>query len=137
MVTVFPTNGAKRKELALAAIELIVAIGILSAALLPLAFSFGQEQRLARAYYFRAIAMEIVDGEMEGLVAGRWHSFSKGSQPYPVRAGAATNLPPGQFLLTIEDARLRLEWKPAKNGQGGVVTREAPLVSGQAIPGSK
>jgi hypothetical protein len=112
----------------LVTLELVVAIGILSAAMLPLAFSFVQEQRLERGYYFRAVAMEIIDGEMEALVAGEWRSFHEGVQKYPLRAEAATNLPPGQFLLTIEEPRLRLEWRPNKHAQGGVVSREASLV---------
>ena len=52
-------------------VELLVALAIMAGVLLPLAYSFTSERRLARAYYNRAVAMEIVDGEMEALVAGR------------------------------------------------------------------
>ena len=77
--------------------ELLVAMALLVGALLPLAYSIVSEKRLARAYYQRAVAMEIVDGEMETLAAGEWATFSSGIHEYPVRAGAATNLPPGRF----------------------------------------
>jgi hypothetical protein len=116
-------NGKK----ALATMELVVAIGILFAAMLPMAFSFVQEQRMARAYYYRAVAMEIIDGEMEVLAAGEWRSFPPGRQPYHVRGQAATNLPPGQFLLTVEPPRVQLEWQPGKPRQGGPVSRQAAV----------
>ena len=44
--------------------EMIVAIGVLTTATVPIAFSFVSETRLCRQYYFRAVAMEAVDGEM-------------------------------------------------------------------------
>ena len=51
-------------------VELLVALAILTGVLLPLAYSFVSERRLARSAYQRAVAMEIVDGEMEVLLAG-------------------------------------------------------------------
>jgi hypothetical protein len=119
----------QRRRLAtgIATIELVVAMGILASVMLPLAFGFAQEQRLARGYYFRAVAMEIVDGEMEVLLAGEWRTYPKGQHSYHVRAEAAKNLPPGQFLLSIEGAQVRLEWRPGKPGQGGTVTRVGSL----------
>ena len=65
------------------------------------AYSFASERRLARAYYQRAVAMEIVDGEMEVLLAGEWRDFPPGTQDYRVHCGAATNLPPGRFILSV------------------------------------
>ena len=108
-------------------IELLVALAILLGALLPVAYSFGSEKRLARAAYQRAVAMEIVDGEMEALLAGEWRAYPAGASTYTVRAGAATNLPPGRFRLAIEASKLRLEWLPALKQHGGSVVREAKL----------
>jgi hypothetical protein len=68
--------------------------------------------------------MEIVDGEMEVLLAGEWLQFAEGPHPYPVKAASATNLPPGRFRLTRDGNRLRLEWLPEKRGNGGSVSRE-------------
>ncbi len=107
--------------------EMIVAIGILAFVMLPLAFSFAQEQRLCRTYYFEAIAMEIIDGEMEVLAAGEWQAFPEGAQTYTVRAEAAQNLPPGRFVLTRQGHRLRLEWVPDQKGKGKHVVRELVL----------
>ena len=105
-------------------IEAVTALAILTAVLLPLAYSFTQEQRACRAYYWRAIAMEIVDGEMETLLAGEWRSFKEGSQSYPVTLDATQNLPAGRFILTVQGRQLRLEWRPDKPATGGPVVRE-------------
>ena len=105
--------------------EVVVAMGILTFAMLPLAFSIAREQKLTRAYYNRAIVMEIIEGEMEALMAGEWRAFRPGAQTYPVRADAARSLPPGKFVLTLDRDRIRLEWLPEKPGKGGKVVREA------------
>ena len=104
--------------------EVAVGIAILVAVLLPLSLSMLKDQKLCRAYYYRAVAMEIVDGEMEILAAGEWRAFQSGSQPYAVRAEAAKNLPPGRFILTRQDKLLRLEWVPEKKQGIGPVRRE-------------
>ena len=108
-------------------IELLVAIALLLGALLPLAYSIATEKRLARAQYQRAVAMEIVDGELEVLLAGGFRGFTNGTQPYLIRAAAASNLGPGQFLLTLQPGKVRLEWRPALKHVGGPVIREAKL----------
>jgi hypothetical protein len=109
--------------------EVVIAMGILTFAMLPLAFSFVREQKLTRAYFNRAIVMEIIDGEMEALMAGEWRAFTPGAQTYPVRAEAAKSLPPGKFVLTLASDRVRLEWLPAKSGKGGPVVREGRVMS--------
>jgi hypothetical protein len=102
-------------------------MGILLVALLPLSYAFVKERQLSRALYYRAVAMEIVDGEVEVLRAGAGKGFADGSHAYSPRAESAGNLPPGRFMLTREGKRLRLEWEPAKRGRGGHVAREAML----------
>jgi hypothetical protein len=106
-------------------VEVLVAVALLIGTLFPLAYSFATERRLARSYYQRAVAMEIVDGEMEVLLAGEWRAFSPGTHDYTVHAGAATNLPPGRFILTLQSDKLRLRWLPALKDRGGPVVREA------------
>jgi hypothetical protein len=114
-----------RNKAAFAMAELIVAMAILTIAMMPLALSFANEQRLARNSYQRAVAMEIIDGEMEILTAGEWRSFQPGSQPYPLRAEAAKNLPPGKAVLTISGNHIRLQWLPGKKYSTGEIIREA------------
>ena len=105
--------------------ELVVAVAILAAVLMPMAYAFQQEMKLCRGYYYDAVALELVDGEMEILAAGEWRAFSTGVHPYPVTAEAARNLPPGRFTLAVSNQTLRLEWRPARKGHGRVMVREA------------
>ena len=122
---VIRTRLKSRRQCGALMTELMVALAILAGVLLPLAYSLVSERRLARSSYQRAVAMEIVDGEMEALVAGEWRAFPPGTQDYRVRAAAMTNLPPGKFLLTLESGHVRLQWQPAVKQHGGAVVREA------------
>jgi hypothetical protein len=116
----------KRNRQGIVMIELVVAIGILTAALLPLAYSYANEQHQCHLVYIRAIAMELVDGQMEVLAAGRWHEVAgDGTYDYPVNAGTVRNLPPGKFTLTVRGRQLRLEWRPNNPRFGQPVIREA------------
>ena len=91
--------------------ELVVAMAILASTMIPLSFSFLREQKLLKNYYQRAVAMEIVDGEMEVLQAGDWKTFTEGAHSYKTTAAAAKNLPDGKFTFTKQSDWLRLEWK--------------------------
>jgi hypothetical protein len=105
--------------------ELMIGMAILGIAIFPLAYSFAKEHQYLRSCYQRAVAMEIVDGEMEVLLAGDWHTFPNGVHTLTSRAQSATNLPPGTLQLTVADRNLRLEWLPSGKDQGGKVIREA------------
>ena len=121
----FPLS--KATERAALVTEWVVAMGVFVLACLPLAFEFMHETKLCGAYYQRALALEIVDGEMEMLAAGEWRTFQPGRQPYTVKTDSLTNLPPGQFVLTLSGERIRLEWVPQARGKGGTVVREVKL----------
>lgn len=108
-------------------IELLVAMALLTGALLPVAYSIASERRLAVSAYQRAVAMEIVDGETEILAAGAWQNYTNGMFDYRVSWAAATNLPPGKFRLTRTDSQFRLEWIPNVKDHGGRVVRELSL----------
>ena len=107
--------------------ELVVAMVILAIALFPFAFSFAQEAKFLRSCYNRAIATEIVDGEVEALLAGEWRAFKEGAQDYTPHALAVRNLASGKFQLTLTNRRLRLEWLPSEKHQGGKVVREVTI----------
>lgn len=121
-------NGHKkffRRGLLLA--DMAVAMGILTMTIMPLAFAFTHEVKLIRAEYHRAVAIEIVDGEIEILAAGDWRNFPDGTQNYPVHAKAAANLPPGNFRLIKNGNHLRLEWKSDRPAGIGEVAREITM----------
>jgi hypothetical protein len=119
------TSTRQARQHGLLQADLLVAMAIIVVAMIPLCTGFLTEQKVLRSHYWHAVAMEIVDGEMEILVAGEWRNLPEGSQTYPVKAGAAKNLPPGKFTLTRTGKTLRLEWMPDKGGSGGKVVREA------------
>ena len=102
--------------------DLIVAMAILTIAIIPISFSFINDRQLLRAEYYRSVAVEVADGEMEILAAGAWQAFPDGQQGYTVHANAVAHLPPGHFELTKTGKHLRLEWKAdARHGVGNVV----------------
>ena len=123
---IVPTRGAKQwqRQCGIVMMDLIVAMGILVVGMIPLSYATLHERQMSRALYYRAVALEILDGEIEVLRAGEWRALAEGSQPYSVRADAAKNLPLGRFTLTREGKQLRLEWLPNRRNQGGRMARE-------------
>jgi hypothetical protein len=115
----------RAREAAALMTELMIGIAILGIAVFPLAYSFAKEHKYLRTCYQRAVAMEIVDGEMEVLLAGEWHGYTNGVHTLTPRAQAATNLHDGILQLTVNNHRLRVEWRPADRNQGGPIVREA------------
>jgi hypothetical protein len=108
-------------------VDLMVALAILALAIVPLGFSFSHERTVLRMDYCRAVANEIVDGEMEVLAAGGGKEYLDGSHVYTVHSLAAKNLPPGHFELTKTGNHLRLEWAPDAPKGVGAVFREITL----------
>ncbi|HEY1662111.1 MAG TPA: hypothetical protein VGI03_06805 [Verrucomicrobiae bacterium] len=114
----------RRHEHAYLEMDLLMAVMILSVAIVPLGFSFARERAVLRAEYVRSAADEIVDGETEILAAGEWKDFPDGAQAYTVPGHAAAELPPGHFELTKNGNHLRLEWLPDKKQGFGDISRE-------------
>lgn len=125
MVIVHWLRGRRRRGMTI--LEVVVATSILGIVIAAFAGVHWSEQKFARECYYRAIAMQIVDGEMERLAAGEWKAYAKGSHAYEVRAESARNLPPGRFRLTIGEKSVRLEWIPAHIVAGSRVVREAAI----------
>lgn len=119
-MVIFPKPFSKTREAAALTTDLVIAMAILASTMIPLSFSFLREQKLLQLSYQRAVAMEIVDGEMEILQAGEWKSWPEGTQPYATQAAARTNLPIGNLTFTKQGEQLRLEWK----SKGVKVVRE-------------
>ena len=111
MITRKPKHRRQQGYLTVLLAEMTVAVGLLAVVLIPLTVGFFKESKEMRDLYRKAVAMEIVDGEMEILVAGGAEGISAGSRSYAINAAAATNLPPGKFTLTREGKTLRLGWQ--------------------------
>lgn len=107
--------------------EMLIALAVVSLAILPLAYSFAQENKYLRRCYERSVAIEVVDGEIEILRAGGWRQFTNGVHTITTTARSATNLPPGELRLTLTDKQARVEWLPAETSHGSPVVREAAL----------
>lgn len=122
-----PFRKASRSRRGFLMTDAVVAMAILSLAIVPVGFSFARERHVLKIEYLRGVANEIVDGEMEILAAGDWKNFPDGSQKYSVRARAAASLPPGHFQLTKTGNHLRLEWTPDKRQGIGTVVREVTV----------
>ncbi len=109
-------------------VELVGAMLVLTLAIMPITLMLLKDQRACREHYHKAVAMEIVDGEMEVLRAGYWKEFKQGAQPYPTTANSATNLPEGELRLTLQGEKIRLEWEPKEQRFQSIhIVREADL----------
>lgn len=118
---------SNQRQAAALATECVIALAILVTAAIPLSLGFLQEMKLCRAYYYKAVALELIDGEMEVLLAGERKEFANGEHDYQIRSRSVTNLPPGKFTLVVSAASLRLEWKSSVRNLGGTIRREVKL----------
>jgi hypothetical protein len=108
-------------------IDMVVAIAIFAAAIMPVGYAFARERKVLKVEYYRSVALEIVDGEMEILAAGGTGNYHEGTQAFAVKSHAATVLPPGNFQLIKTGPHLRLEWIPAQKTGIGTIAREVTL----------
>ena len=115
---------ARRREGGALQAEMMAALFILAVAVIPLAYAHVADQKELRRAYQRAVAMGIVDGEMEILAAGAWQRWPAGTNAYPVTARAARNLPAGKFVVIRTAQSVRLEWRADRPAGIGVVERE-------------
>ncbi len=121
------SKNERRKERGSALlVELVGAMLVLTLAIMPITLMLLKDQRACREHYYKAVAIEIVDGEMEVLRAGYWKEFKQGAQSYPTTANSATNLPEGELRLTLQGQKIRLEWEPKEQRFQSVhIVREA------------
>lgn len=112
--------------------ELIVAIGIISIALFPLAYGLRQEGRNMKALYYRAVAEQVLDGQREILAAGAWRKYSGGQNKLIIASKAFENLPAGDLKLEVSEldggkVRLVLSWKAIDFKGIGEIRKEATV----------
>lgn len=109
-------------------LEVAVAFSILSVALIGLGGAFVTHHRLSEYNYIKATVMEIVDGEMEILLAGEWPSVEEGTHPYVLHGEALKRLPRGTCSISRSGKTLKLEWvwRPSR-GAGLRIARQGKV----------
>lgn len=105
-------------------VDMLVAMTLLVLAIFPIAYSFYLDRIAMNRVYERAIATELVDGEMEILLAGAWRNHPPGTNLMQFTGLAAANLSTAQATLIVTSERLRLEWRPVDRRSKGI-SREA------------
>lgn len=104
--------------------EMIVAISvlvILTSVLVPKILS---DKQALRDLYYRSVAMEILDGEMEILLSGEWQNYKEGITNFTPRANALKILPKGIWRISLSNQSIKLEWIPHYNKRKLYIARE-------------
>ena len=114
-------------RLAFLQLDVAVAITVLALVFIPLSVSSSGDLDLARRQYFEAVALQLIDGEMDVLLAGERRKHTTGKHRIKPIGEAVQNLPEGEFVLTVHDQKLTLAWVPAKRAKWGRVERVVEL----------
>ena len=114
-------------RLAFLQLDVAVAITFLALVFIPLSISSSGDLDLARRHYFEAVALQLIDGEMDVLLAGERRKYTTGEHRITPVGEAVQNLPEGEFVLTVHDQKLTLAWVPTKRAKWGRVERVVEL----------
>ena len=108
-------------------LDVAVAITVLALVFIPLSISSSGDLDLARRHYFEAVALQLIDGEMDVLLAAERRKHTTGEHRITPIGEAVQNLPEGEFVLTLHDQKLTLAWVPTKRAKWGRVERVVEL----------
>ena len=108
-------------------LDVAVAITVLALVFIPLSISSSGDLDLARRQYFEAVALQLIDGEMDVLLAGERRKYTPGEYGITPVGEAVQNLPEGKFVLTVKQKQLTLAWVPTKRAKWGRVERVVEL----------
>ncbi len=108
-------------------LDVAVAITVLALVFIPLSVSSSGDLDLARRQYFEAVALQLIDGEMDVLLAGERQKYTTGEHRITPVGESVQNLPEGEFVLTVHDQKLTLAWVPTKRAKWGRVERVVEL----------
>ena len=114
-------------RLAFLQLDVAVAITFLALVFIPLSISSSGDLDLARRHYFEAVALQLIDGEMDVLLAGERRKYTTGEHRIKPVGEAVQNLPEGEFVLSVQDEKLTLAWMPKKLAKWGRVERVVEL----------
>jgi len=114
-------------RLAFLQLDVAVAITVLALVFIPLSISSSGDLDLARRHYFEAVALQLIDGEMDVLLAGERRKYTTGEHRITPVGEAVQNLPEGEFVLTVQEQKLTLAWMPNKRAKWGRIERVVEL----------
>ena len=115
------------KRLAFLQLDVAIALTVLALVFIPLSVSSSGDLDLARRHYFEAVALQLIDGEMDVLLAGERRKYTTGEHRIKPVGDAVQNLPEGKFVLTVQDEKLTMAWVPTKRAKWGRVERVVQL----------
>ena len=115
------------KRLAFLQLDVAIALMVLALVFIPLSVSSSGDLDLARRHYFEAVALQLIDGEMDVLLAGERRKYTTGEHRITPVGEAVQNLPEGKFVLTVQEQKLTLAWVPTKRAKWGRVERVVEL----------
>ena len=114
-------------RLAFLQLDVAVAITVLALVFIPLSVSSSGDLDLARRHYFEAVALQLIDGEMDVLLAGERRKYTPGEHRITPVGESVQNLPEGEFVLTVKEKQLTLAWVPTKRAKWGRAERVVEL----------
>ena len=115
------------KRLAFLQLDVAIALTVLALVFIPLSVSSSGGLDLARRHYFEAVALQLIDGEMDVLLAGERQKYTTGEHRIKPVGDAVQNLPEGKFVLTVQDEKLTMAWVPTKRAKWGRIERVVEL----------
>ena len=115
------------KRLAFLQLDVAIALTVLALVFIPLSMSSSGGLDLTRRHYFEAVALQLIDGEMDVLLAGERRKYTTGEHRIKPVGESVHNLPEGEFVLTVHDQKLTLAWVPTKRAKWGRVERVVEL----------
>ena len=121
-----PTSRAA-KRLAFVQLDVALAVSILLLVFIPFSVTSSSKLDLARRQHFEAVALQMIDGELDVLMAGEWQKFSPGEHKITPPGEAVKTLPVGEFILVVKENQLSIAWVPEKEAKWGRVEREVTL----------
>ena len=79
-------------------LDMAMALSLLALVFIPLSVSSSGGLDLARRHYFEAVALKLIDGEMDVLLAGERRKHTTGEHRITPIGEAVQNLPEGEFV---------------------------------------
>ena len=105
----------------------MLAVSILMLLFIPFGVTSSGKLDLARRQHFEAVALQMIDGELDVLLAGERQKYPLGEHKITPPGEAVKTLPVGEFILIVKEKQLFLAWVPEKEAKWGRVEREVTL----------